>query len=195
MVKCAQEVSRLGQTRCIAWIRALSAVLVLFCGRGALAQRAIPEDAFAYAFVDGSKLGPASDGAAQHAVVDSLLAWCGPGRVLQDETTERFLGDLIGESLVQGVPIAMCVFNVKEGRGDGAEAPAALREVRFSAGISITAGEKADRFKQLIEVALSEPGAGNRVNLDSRISAVEYRQKNWAAWRVISWAENAGEIN
>ncbi len=197
MVQRVRESSRgwRGQAVCRAWSHVLSAVLVLVCSCGARAQRAIPEDAFAYVFIDGSKLGPASDAAAQHAVVDSLLAWCGPGRAVQDATTEKLLGDLIGEALVQGVPISMCVFDMKEEGGDADNVPVALREVRFSAGISIRAGEKADRLKRVIENVLAEPGAGTRVIMDSRISAVEYRQKNWAAWRVVSWTESAGDID
>jgi hypothetical protein len=170
-----------------------AACLLLLLTPAVRAQRAIPEDAFGWAYLDGAALGGAKDAAAQHSVVDSLLGWCAPGRVIQDPTTEKLVSGLIGDALVEGVPISLCVFDVNEEPGTpGADVPGTLREVRFGAAISIKAGDKEGVFTGRLARALT---GAQRVTLPGNGEASEYRKKDWPGWRAIDWVSRDGEVS
>lgn len=159
----------------------------------ARAQPALPENTLAWAYLDASRLGPASDAAAQRAVITSIATWLAPERVIQHETTERLIGDMVNESLVHALPISFCVFSAAEEPGDpDRPPPASLRPVRFSAALSIRAGEHRGAVAQRIRETLKDTTHAE-VSL-AGVSAHQHRRADWPEWRVITWAEREDEV-
>lgn len=158
-------------------------LVIVQCAANVRAQQVVPDDAVAWALIDGARLGPSTDADSQRRVVQSIASWFGTDRLIKDERTNQLVVDFCADALIRGRRFTICIFELREHRIPARDVTDA--DVRYSAVISVAADDPDQVAARLAELF----GAGRPIeDAPDGVIATKYRDHEWPEWRCIAAA-------